>query len=100
MVIFLALFHRYGWIIITLISMFIWNPLLVGAIFMFGFSVWSILGYIFKWKHIYCSYQNAYREKMTPHRTDWSRVKNFDAIGIPVMFLAVSVAMFFIYLVS
>ena len=56
-----------------------------------GFSIWSLIGYKRKWRHIYCSYQNAYREEMTPHSIQWHKIKKSDAIGGPVIFLAMGI---------
>ena len=52
-----------------------------------GFSIWSLIGYKCKWRHIYCSYQNAYHEKMTPHSIRWHKIRKSDALGVPLIFL-------------
>ena len=85
----LAYFHRYGWIAIMLACIAIWNEQIfyilgAGCI---GFSIWSLIGYKCKWRHIYCSYQNAYYEKMTPHSIRWHKIKKSDALGVPLIFL-------------
>lgn len=91
----LAYFHRYGWIAAILVCVAIWPEQLMyvlssGCIL---FSAWSLIGYKCKWKHIYCSFQNAYRQKMTPHYVRWHQVKKSDAYGIPLLFLALGLAM-------
>ena len=88
-IIILAYLHRYGWIVIMLACIAIWIEQIfyilgAGCI---GFSIWSLIGYKCKWKHIYCSYQNAYREKMTPHSIRWHKIKKSDALGVPLIFL-------------
>ena len=89
----LAYLHRYGWIIIMLVCIAIWIEQIfyilgAGCI---GFSVWSLIGYQLKWRHIYCSYQNAYREKMTPYSIQWHKIKKSDAIGVPFIFLFIGI---------
>ena len=91
----LAYFHRYGWIAAILMCVAIWPEQLmyvlsIGPIL---FSAWSLIGYKCKWKHIYCSFQNAYRQKMTPHCVRWHQVKKSDAYGIPLLFLVLGLAM-------
>lgn len=52
------------------------------------FAAYTLAGYLLRWKHIYCSYQNASHQKMTPNRIDWSTIKKSDAYGIPAIFFA------------
>lgn len=84
----LAYFHRYGSFAIVLLcsairpELFLWF-LSVDCII---FSIWTFVGYKLKWRHIYCSYQNAYRKKMTPHSVDWDLMKKRDAYGVPILF--------------
>lgn len=88
----LAYFHRYGWIAPALGCTALWGiPAL--CISFVVHSVWSIVGYQLKWKHIYCSYQNAYHKKMTPNRIRWDKLKKSDAYGIPIIFLLLGVAL-------
>lgn len=97
MIKFLAYFHRYGWIVTMLLCMKFVNPYLVVGVFCLAFSVWSLIGYKLKWKHIYCSYQNASHKKMTPESVDWTNIRKSDTIGIPVIFLIISLIMFFCF---
>lgn len=90
MIKFLAYFHRYGWIITMFFCMKFVNPYLAGGVFCLVFSVWSLIGYKLKWKHIYCSYQNASHKRMTPELVDWNNIRKSDTIGIPVIFLIIS----------
>lgn len=50
------------------------------------FAIYDLVGYLLRWKHIFCSYQNAYHQKMTPNRIRWDTVKKSDAYGIPLIF--------------
>ena len=55
------------------------------------FAAYTLIGYLCRWKHIYCSYQNASHQKMTPNRIDWRTVKKSDAYGIPLFFGAMGI---------
>ena len=90
-VIVLAYLHRYGWVAILFALIFLlrfWEILYIGFIV---HAVWSFVGYKCKWKHIFCSYQNAYHQKMTPDSIKWSSIKKSDAYGIPLIFLTLGV---------
>ncbi len=89
-VIILAYFHRYGLLLLILLLALCFagtkgGPLLGMGIGMIIDSVYSFVGYVLRWKHIYCSYQNACRLKMTPNHINWSIIKKFDAYGTPII---------------
>ena len=94
-VIALAYFHRYGWIATMMVCMAIWPEQLLCIICTgcIAFSLWSFIGYKCQWRHIYCSYQNAYHQEMTPHSVRWHQVKKSDAYGVPLMFLIIGLAL-------
>lgn len=96
LVILLAYFHRYGWIALTLIIMYLTDSFSLLSISCIIYSVWTFLGYIFRWKHIYCSYQNAYHNTMTPNTVDWDNVKKTDAYGIPIVFMLFGIGLLLI----
>ena len=84
----LAYFHRYGWIVAMLITIAIWPEYMLrilsaGCII---FSIWTLVGYKRKWRHIFCSYQNAYRQEMTPHSVRWHRIKKSDVYVVSLLF--------------
>lgn len=90
MVKFLAYFHRYALPFLSIgIPGLIWGKeysllsLGFGTLF---FAAYTLVGYLCRWNHIYCSYQNASHEKMTPHRIVWSNIKKSDAYGVPAIF--------------
>ena len=91
----LALAHRYLWPVLQILV-----PLLLGGEnwFLFmgigvsTFAVYTFAGYKLRWKHIYCSYQNAYRKKMTPDNICWGTIKKSDAYGVPIIFGVLGVA--------
>ena len=97
----LAYFHRYGWIAIMTGMIFLipqYTLLIVGLCFI-ATSLWSLIGYKLKWKHIYCSHQNGHRtanghrKDMTPHHICWTHIKKSEAYGVPLIFLIVGVAL-------
>ncbi len=51
-----------------------------------AFSAYELIGVLCKWKHIFCSFQNAYHQKMTPKEIDWEKISKIDAYGIPCIF--------------
>ena len=50
------------------------------------YAVYELVGYLCRWRHIFCSYQNAYHAPMTPEDVDWEWVNKSDAYGIPAIF--------------
>ena len=92
----LAYFHRYGWIAIMtgLILLIPQYALLIVSLCFIAISLWSLIGYKLKWKHIYCSHQNAHRKDMTPHHISWTHIKKSEAYGGPLIFLIMGVALF------
>ena len=91
----MAYFHRYGWIAAMMACIAIWpkQMLLIFSVACLSFSVWSFIGYKKKWKHIYCSFQNSYHQKMTPNNIQWHKVKKSDAYGVPLIFLIIGLAL-------
>ena len=86
-VIALAYLHRYGILSVVLFAGIL--PQFRYLIFAIGcilYAIWSFVGYKCRWKHIFCSYQNAYRKKMTPNKIRWDWVKKSDAYGVPIVF--------------
>ena len=88
----LAFFHRYGWFAVMLLFVAVFNDyvshVLTGGSMIY--SIWTFVGYKCKWKHIFCSYQDAYHAKMTPGAIDWDWVEKKDAYGVPLIFLVMS----------
>lgn len=94
----LAYFHRYGWIA-AMTGLILIMPKLVFytvSVCFILFSLWSFIGYKLKWKHIYCSFQNAYHKTMTPHSIRWGQIKKSDAYGCPLIFGAFGLALLII----
>ena len=85
----LAYFHRYGWLATMMVPIMIMPKLMpyTVGICLILFSLWTLIGYKLKWRHIYCSFQNAYHKKMTPYSINWSEIKKSDIYVIFVLFL-------------
>ncbi len=56
-------------------------------------AVYDLVGYKLRWRHIYCSRQDANHQRMTPNRTIWSEMKAADIYGIPLLLGALGIAM-------
>ena len=75
-------------------------PMLIGGVNLFllygiGFclyGLYSLVGFKLRWKHIYCSYQNLHRKKMTPDNICWGTVKRSGVYGTPIAFGIVGAA--------
>ena len=87
----LAVFHRYVYFITVIIILVITRSLLIFGIALIIYAVWTFIGYLLKLKHIYCSFQNAYRIKalparteMTPDRIERHKIRRFDVYVISV----------------
>ncbi len=88
-IIILAYVNRYFYPLL-LLGIVAWgretsNLKLAGISILF-FSAYELIGYLCRWKHIFCSFQNAYHQKMTPDNIDWDLVSKADAYLIPGFF--------------
>ncbi len=90
-----AYFHRYGWIVVMLLCVTITKSLYTAGSIVIVFSIWTLLGYLLKWKHIFCSFQNAYHMSMTPNKINWSNIRKSDAYGIPAIFFILGLGLVF-----
>ena len=94
LIIALAYLHRYGLLlgIVICIAAFSRGELLILAIGCLLYAVWTFVGYKCRWKHIFCSYQNTYRQRMTPNNIRWGWVKKSDVYATSIILLILSVA--------
>ena len=100
MIVFLAYMHRYGWIAAMTCGIAIWPEYIfhiVCACFLLC-SAWTFIGYKRKWRHIYCSYQNARHQEMTPRVVVWSKIPKREAYGEPLIFFVLGLAMLVVIL--
>lgn len=101
-VVMLALFYIYGYLVIFPLLLFpyfiflIFKEnvflLLLGIDFIL-FALHSLVGYVCRWKHIYCSYQHLHRKQMTPNNICWAKMKKSDAYGTPVIFALLGIVL-------
>ena len=89
----LAYFHRYGFFAVMLLCLFLPNKLTIIGIALCVYATYTLFGYLFRWKHIYCSYQNAYHQKMTPNHINWKVIKRSDVYGVSAIFFVLGVAL-------
>ena len=93
-IIILAYANRYIFPFILLIIMFfgkVKSNYVPFSISLLVFSAYQLIGYLCRWKHIFCSFQNAYHQKMTPEQINWDSISKFDAYGCPCFFAVLGV---------
>lgn len=93
----LAYADRYLYPILVLLPLIIYRNFLLSGIACFVFALYKLIGYLCKWKHIFCSYQNACHKKMTPNNINWSQVKKSDAYGVPAVFGIIGTLMIIVH---
>jgi hypothetical protein len=92
-IIVLAYFHRYGFFAVILFFLFLQSRLAVIGIALIVYATYTLFGYLFRWKHIYCSYQNMYHQKMTPNHVNWKDIQKRDVYGVSAIFFVFGVAL-------
>lgn len=55
-------------------------------------GLYELLGFLLRFKHFYCAYQNAYYQDMSPDMVDWRKVRKIDAYGVPAIFITLGIA--------
>ena len=96
----LAYFWRYGIIACVIPAMYLGRivtksrtGVLLGlSSIMMIMGLYYLLGYIFKFRHIYCVFQNANHEKMSPNEIYWNTLSKKDLIGVPILLICIGVA--------
>lgn len=81
----LAYLHRYGLCLMLLTALLFRSAMGFAVCWSGGciaYAVWTLVGYRRRWRHIFCSFQNTRRERMTPYNTGWGRVKKSEIYGI------------------
>jgi len=80
----LAYAHRYAYPILIFLFPFLFGEsyfFLVLGIGLVLLALYDLIGYLCRWKHLFCSYQNAHRRQMTPHKILWHTIKKSDICG-------------------
>ena len=91
----LAYFWRYGWMVLVFVVIFILASagfeknlyLLSMSITFLIYGLYVLLGYALGFRHIYCMYQKAYHQEMTPNKIEWYSRKKADYYGVPAIFI-------------
>ena len=103
-IILLAYLHRYVYpllaVVLPLLAESKMNAVLYMGIAFILLALYDFLGFKLRWKHIFCSYQNAYHKKMTPDHINWNSIKKSDAYGIPLLMGGLGITMMILYLYS
>ncbi len=88
-ILFLAYFLRYGYIALMLIAACIFGDgrevFLCIGIGLVLTGVHYLLGYLLRWRHVFCAWQEAGRQKMTPFYNDWDEITKKEAYGLPAV---------------
>ena len=100
-VIALAYFHRYFLALVcpsfcVTILIFGYKPvpsIISMAVPILIYSVYTIVGCLLKWDHIYCSYQHSSKQRMTPIYIRWHDMPFSEKYGVPIFLGFVSLAM-------
>lgn len=89
----LAYVHRYGYPLMVILL-----PARSGGGYCFWMGVgllclalYDLIGYLCRWKHLFCSYQNLYHQPMTPFDIDWDEVRKRDAYGVPAILSVIGI---------
>ena len=83
----LAYFHRYGWLVITIATDMLFDFRFTLGVGLMCYAIWTMLGYWLKWRHICCSFQNAYHQPMTPGKADWKKIRKSDVYIVAGIFM-------------
>ncbi len=92
-IILMALLYRYGGIFLILTLSILLDVLLSSkniflitlGIGMVLYGAYWFLGYRLQWRHVFCAYQEAILEEMTPGQCDWSRFPKKEGYGVPLI---------------
>ena len=97
-IILLAYAHRYLWPLLLYLLLIFGRVAgyLPAAIGFLAFSAYQLIGYRCRWRHIFCSFQNMNREKMTPNRINWAQVSRVDAYLLPCLWAICGILLLFL----
>ena len=91
-----ALFHRYGWPFLMLIQLAACSKgnltsgaLCISGILLIIYVAYTYFGYRLRWTHIFCSFQSARHQPMTPYNIRWNEVRNCDVYIVSMILLVI-----------
>lgn len=96
-----ALTYIYRYMLFGVLFIACWVPGRRIAVCSAGFllySLWTLLGYRLKWRHIYCAYQIMYHRPMTPGKIDWKQIRKSDIYG-PAILIMVFGLLFMVFVI-
>ena len=64
-----------------------WDLLIPLGVGCYIFGTWQLMGYKYRWDHIFCSIQLFKRRQMTPQSINWDSITKFDATALPIAFV-------------
>ncbi len=74
--------------LLVLSAIFVCVDPFVGSIIGIVLSLYLLIGYRFRFQHIYCFWQSTFRsKKRTPNRIEWFRISKFVYVIFPLMLL-------------
>ena len=74
--------------LLVLSAIFVCVDPIVGSIIGIVLSLYLLIGYQFRFQHIYCFWQGTFRsKKRTPNRIEWFRISKFFYVIFPLMLL-------------
>ena len=97
-IILLAYWHRYVFLILApflpvALAHSKDDALLGMGVGMTCYGLYTLLGYLLRWRHIYCSFQSTYHQRMTPGNIRWHNIRKRDVYGVSAIFIALGLAM-------
>ena len=95
----LAYFHRYGYILLMLALIPAGGAVLLAAMIA-GFGLYTILGTLLGYRHLYCSLQNANHQPMTPsvRRHAFTPKMKREYLAVGGIFLVLGIAMLVLFI--
>lgn len=91
-IILLAYFHRYVFpFVMFLVPTFLLGLLGMG-LGLAAIGLVEVIGYQLRWKHIYCAWQDAKHQPMTPGDIRWHRISKGEAYGASAVLIVLGLA--------
>lgn len=102
-IILLAYWHRYVFLILSVVL-----PLMMArtrtdaltgmGIGMLSYGLYTLIGYLLRWKHIYCSFQSTAHQRMTPGDIRWRLIRKSDVYSDAGIFSGMGLALILVRL--
>ena len=104
----IAKFNRgyiiYILILISVVIAQVMGELKLALLFMgiscFVYGLYLLLGYLMKWKSMFCTYQYIYHRELTPENPDWSTLPKFAPVIGPICYAVLGAALIVLWLIK